>query len=81
MKNIDKVKVVAKVFNNGGLNQLEQNGTIETAAAVGLYQGLKYKGDFKTGVKGGAAFLGVMYVIGGVKRVIVNRDYIKHNCK
>lgn len=77
MKNIEKVKFLASVFHNGGMYQLEQEWTIGTAAAIGLQQGLKYNGNIKRGVKGGAAVLGVMYVANGLNNVIGHRREIK----
>ncbi|MCF8018139.1 MAG: hypothetical protein K9L62_01950 [Vallitaleaceae bacterium] len=77
MNNIEKVKFVVSVFHHGGMNQLEQDWAISTAAIIGLQQGLKYNGNIKRGVQGGVAVLGVMYVANGLNNVIGHRQEIK----
>ena len=77
MKKLEKAKLVVSLFHYGGMNQLEQDWVIGTAAGIGLMQGLKYNGSIKRGVKASAATLGVMYVANGFNNVIACRRKIK----
>lgn len=49
---------------------------LSVAASVGLWQGLKYQGDIKRGVKGAAAALGTNFVLNSIVNIANNWDYI-----
>ena len=76
MKQLEKIEFVTRTFVYAGLNQLEQEWVLPTAAGVTLYQGFKYGGSINRGVKSGAAFLGTMFVLGGLQNIIQLRHKI-----
>lgn len=78
MKALAKAGLIGKVFLNGA----KQGATSSTMQAwsltAGLYQGLKYKGDFKTGVKTTAVVYGSLIASCGLTNVITNISQIKN---
>lgn len=74
---LKKGNLIGKVFMDGVKVQLEQEWTWAAAATIGLYQGLKYKGNIKTGVAGGLAVLVVLSGASGVYNVVRNWSSIK----
>lgn len=76
--NLYKLKTVGGLFYYSAKKQLMQEDTILISAAVGLYQGLKYRGSFKNGIKGGLATLVTISAINGVLAVVEQKDKIKN---
>ena len=76
MNKLAKVKFVGLVFAHGAKHQLKQEWVYGMAAVVALSQGLKYTGDFKRGIIGGAAVLGTLAVMNGIYNVVDNWDKI-----
>jgi hypothetical protein len=65
-------------FYYSAKHQLLNEDTILISAAMGLYQGLKYKGSFKNGIKGGLATLVTISAVNGVMALIEDYDKIKN---
>lgn len=77
MNVLEKANFVGQVFIGGVKKQLEQEWVWETAAAIGLYQGLKYTGSIKRGIVGGVAALAVISGANGMSNVVAYWDKIK----
>ena len=60
-----KAKVAGKIFGEAFLVQMGSESTLTVGVASGLYQGLKYNGSVKRGVKAAAATMGVMCALNG----------------
>lgn len=77
MKTLAKAGLIGKVFLNGA-GQAASNTTVASfAMASGLYQGLKYKGDFKNGIATTAVVYGSSVVAHGLFNVISHAKQIK----
>lgn len=76
MKFLKKCQFIGIVFKGGVKSQLKQEWTWGAAAVVGLSQGLKYKGDIKTGIAGGIAVVAVLGVASGIYNVVSYCDKI-----
>jgi len=74
---LEKTQFVGTVIKGGAKAQLRQEWTWALAVAVGLHQGLKYKGDLKNGVAGGLAVLMVLACVSGAYNVVSYWDKIK----
>lgn len=68
-----------EVFVKGAIVGVANKQTLSAATFVGLQQGLKYKGDVKTGIQGGLAVAGVAGVANGVLNIVTNWEYITTN--
>ena len=68
---MNKAKLIGSAFVDGVKYQLKQEWLWGAAAFIGLSQGLKYKGDFITGLKGGLATLGVISGANGIYNIII----------
>ena len=77
MTNLEKAKFLGKIFVNGGKEQLKQPWTIGAAASIGLYQGLKYKGNIIHGIQGGFATLIVIAAANGIYNIVADIDRIR----
>lgn len=75
-KHMSKVKLISQTFYYSAKKQLLNEDTILISAAMGLYQGLKYRGSFKNGIKGGLATLVTISAINGVLNVVEHKDKI-----
>ncbi len=73
----EKANFVGKVFIGGVKRELQEEWLWGMAAGIGLYQGLKYKGNIKTGIAGGLAVLVVVAGANGVYNVVAHWDKIK----
>lgn len=73
----EKTKFVSAVFYYGGKRQLKEEWVWVLAASIGLIQGLKYKGDIKTGLLSGVATLATLAGVSGILNVIHNEEKIK----
>lgn len=62
---------------NSAVTQLQDVKTFQYAAGIGLYQGLKYRGNLGQGIKAGFAAIGVMTGCNVVVNLINNIDEIK----
>lgn len=74
---MNKINKIGKVFVDGVKVQLKQEWVWSLATVVGLYQGLKYKGNLKNGLLGGLATLITIGTANGIYNVVTNFDYIK----
>lgn len=73
---LEKMQFIGTVFTGGAKTQLKQEWTWAAAAVIGLHQGLKYKGNLKSGVAGGVAVLGTLAGANGIYNIVVNWDKI-----
>jgi hypothetical protein len=74
---MEKIKTIASTFEEGVKAQLKQQWTWGTAISIGLYQGLKYKGNLRTGLAGGFATLVVFAGASGVYNLVTNWDKVE----
>lgn len=74
---MSKIKNAGKVFVGTFGKQIVTSETLTTSAAIGILQGLKYKGDFKRGIVAGVGSLVTQGVISGIVNVAQNWDSIK----
>jgi len=58
--------------------QLQEPRTFQMAAGIGLWQGLKYRGNFGQGLKAGVATVAVMAGVNVVSNIIKHIDDIKN---
>ena len=77
MKINKKIELGFDMFKDAALYQLKQNWTWGAGLILGVYQGLKYKGDFKTGLLTGLTVVGVIAATNGISNVFANMDEIK----
>lgn len=77
MKILEKAEFVGTIFVGGVKTQLKQEWVWGTAAILGLYQGLKYKGSIKDGIIGGVATLAVISAANGFYNIAAYWDRIK----
>ena len=80
-KTLEKAKLVAKVFGEGFKVQATDAATCGMGCTLGLWQGLKYKGNLKAGIATCAITIGGMSVVNGIRSVVKNTDYIKQEVK
>lgn len=73
-----RVEVVKDIAVASALTQLQDPKTFQFAAAIGLWQGLKYRGSLKQGVKAGIAGLAVVTGCTVVVNLVQNMDDIKN---
>ena len=73
---LNKVKMAGQVFYHSAKVALKKEEIYSIALVVGIYQGLKYNGSLKRGIKGGAAVLGGYALLNGVMNVIKSTDGI-----
>lgn len=73
-----KMKVIGEISYQTIISALEDPTIYASAASIGLYQGLKYNGSFKRGIKGGLGTAGVYIGVNIVRNIVVNRDVIKN---
>jgi hypothetical protein len=78
---LEKSNTIGTVFMDGIKAQFSQQWTWGSAAIIGLYQGLKYKGDIKAGISGGVAVLIVLTGANGIYNVISHWSRIKQVLK
>jgi hypothetical protein len=76
LKKAIKIKEIAK---KSALKQMGNPQTAQIAIGVGLYQGLKYGGNLKRGLKGGLAAYGVTVGASVVTNLINNIDFINED--
>ena len=73
-KYVRKAKTAAYLFTDGAVNAMVDPTSIETAATIGLWNGFKYKGDLKRGIKSGAVTFLVLGGVYGTINVLTNWD-------
>jgi len=78
---LEKSDFIGKVFMGGAKAQLKQEWTWAAAAAIGLQQGLKYKGSIRTGLSGGIAVVTVLAAANGISNIAAHWDQIKEALK
>ena len=78
---LEKSNIIGTVFMGGVKAQLKQEWTWGAAATIGLHQGLKYKGDIKTGLSGGLAVLIVLSAANGIYNITSHWDELKQVLK
>lgn len=81
MKTLEKANFVSTVFIGGVKKQLKEEVTWGTALTLGLYQGLKYKGNIKSGLITGVTVLGMTSAANGVYNIVYHWDKIKEALK
>ena len=70
-----QAKMTGQLFMMGFSDTFKGDKNIQVAAAVGLYQGLKYNG-VKRGLKAAGATMGVIATINGTLAVMSNMNII-----
>ena len=75
--NKEQLNLIYETFKYSAVSQLKQKDTFTIVAAVGLYQGLKYKGSLIRAIKAGVAVAGGLSALNGLQNVIINWDKIK----
>jgi len=65
-----------KAFGMGFGLVFTKPDALEVAAIAGLYQGLKYNGSLKRGIKAGVVVATVYGCINGIVNVAGNKEYI-----
>lgn len=78
---LEKSDFIGKVFMGGAKAQLKQEWTWAAATAIGLQQGLKYKGSIRTGLSGGIAVVTVLAAANGIYNIAAHWDQIKEALK
>lgn len=68
---------VADIAVTSAMNTIANNNSLKVSVGVGLMQGLKYRGNFKRGVKAGVTTMGVLVGIDVVTNVAGNWELIK----
>lgn len=68
----DRLKIGGKLFLEGFRAQATDESTAGVAIAGGLWQGMKYKGDLKKGLKAGAVIELSLCVGNGIRNVVRN---------
>ena len=71
----------ALVFKKAFIEQVCDESAVSIGLATGFYQGLKYNGNFKRGLKAGVVTIGVIGAANGVVNVIKNWDTIVETAK
>ena len=77
MKALAKAGLVGKVFLRGAVQGASSATMQSVALTAGLYQGMKYKGSFKTGATTTAVVYGSLVAACGLADVIKNAKQIK----
>lgn len=72
-----RVMLITEIAKNSTIEQLQEVKTFQFAAGIGLWQGLRYGGSIKQGVKAGVAALVVMTGCSIANNVMVHIDEIK----
>jgi hypothetical protein len=72
-----KAEAVTEIVVGSFEAQLKDPRTFQFAAGIGLYQGLKYRGSLKQGLKAGVAAVGVMASCNAIVNIINNYEDIK----
>lgn len=73
-----KVAVIKDIVIERTLAQIEDPRTLGLAGSAGLWQGLKYRGSLKLGLKAGLATAGVMVGLNVINGLIEDKDKIKN---
>lgn len=76
---IKTLALVCGTFKYAALSQLKQEDTLIMSVGAGLYQGLKYTGNFKRGLKTAVTVAVVLASVNGIQNVITNMDKIKEH--
>lgn len=74
---IRKAEVAGKLFFDGAKESAVAPETINTAAVMGLIQGLKYRGDLKRGVQGTVATVVILSGAKGLEKVVREWEQVK----
>lgn len=78
MSNIlGKVSCIATIVARTFVAQAADPNTVTIAAVAGVYQGLKYKGSIKTGLKASLATFVVFGTANSVVNVVSNWELVK----
>jgi hypothetical protein len=72
-----KFEVISDITVKSVKLQFQDIRTWQAAAAVGLVQGLKYRGNLGQGMKAGVATVGVLTGVNVISNLIKNSDNIK----
>lgn len=72
-----RAKIIKKIVTSRSEAVLTNPENYIWSGAIGLMQGLKYRGDLKTGIKGAVGGLGTILLVDVLANVAVNVDKIK----
>jgi hypothetical protein len=73
-----QVELVKTIVVESAVAQMQDVRTFQWAAGIGLYQGLKYRGSLRAGMKAGIASVAVITGCNAVSNIIRNIDNIKN---
>lgn len=80
---VEKLKrkglVACDIAISSAMKQMADPATAKVAVGIGLYQGLKYRGNFKRGLKAGLVTYGVMAGFNAIGNVAEKWDDIKRS--
>lgn len=76
-KLLKKVKAISGIAVRSAVHSLQHENTLKWAAGIGLWQGLKYNGNFKRGVRAGLATVGTIVAANVCANLAANYDKIK----
>ena len=72
-----RAKIIKKIVTSRSEAVLTNPENYIWSGAIGLMQGLKYRGDLKTGIKGAVGGLGTILLVDVLANVAINSDEIK----
>ena len=72
-----RAKIIKKIVTSRSEAVLTNPENYIWSGAIGLMQGLKYRGDLKTGIKGAVGGLGTILLVDVLANVAVNAEKIK----
>ena len=72
-----RAEMIKDIAIDSALGQLQDVKTFQWGAAIGLYQGLKYRGNLSQGIKAGIATIAVVTGCNVISNLINNIDEIK----
>lgn len=77
-KLVSKAKVIGDIAIKAAVRTLREENTYKWAGGIGLWQGLKYRGDFNRGIKAGLTTAGVLVAMNVIANVANQYDDIKN---
>lgn len=76
---LGKVSCIATIVARSFAIEATDPNALSSAMVVGLYQGLKYKGSIKAGVKGSIATLVVFGTMNSIENIVRNWELVKES--
>ena len=76
---LGKVSCIATIVARSFAVEATDPNCLSLAAVTGLYQGLKYKGSIKAGIKGSLATVVVFGALTSVENIVRNWELVKES--